>query len=107
MGVAEDFRSAKGSHRSAKKKSDITTGFIAQEVEALVNKTGVTFSGIHIPENDQDSYGIRYADFVVPLVKAVQELSEITKAQQAEIKNLKTIIQKDRLSDTNPLNGYQ
>ena len=27
------------------------------------------------PKNENDLYGLRYAEFVVPLVKAVQELS--------------------------------
>lgn len=52
------------------------TGFIAQEVEALTEKTGFkTFNGVDKPKSDKDHYGIRYAEFVVPLVKAVQELS--------------------------------
>jgi hypothetical protein len=51
------------------------TGFIAQEVEALVKKSGYVFSGVDAPENENDPYGIRYSEFVVPLVKAVQELS--------------------------------
>jgi hypothetical protein len=57
------------------------TGFIAQEVEATVNKLGVTFSGVDAPTNKNGHYGLRYADFVVPLVKAVQE-------QQAQIEAL-------------------
>lgn len=52
------------------------TGFIAQEVEELVNNLGFQhFNGVDRPESEQDHYGIRYAEFVVPLVKAVQELS--------------------------------
>lgn len=52
------------------------TGFIAQEVEATAEKAGfTTFNGVDKPKNDKDHYGIRYAEFVVPLVKAVQELS--------------------------------
>jgi len=49
------------------------TGFIAQEVEGLVNNLGVDFDGVDVPKNDEGMYGLRYADFVVPLVKAVQE----------------------------------
>jgi hypothetical protein len=30
---------------------------------------------VYKPQNDKDPYGLSYADFVVPLVKAVQELS--------------------------------
>lgn len=58
------------------------TGFIAQEVEALVKKTGYVFSGVDAPKNENDPYGIRYAAFVVPLVKAVQELTAKIEEQE-------------------------
>ena len=51
------------------------TGLIAEEVEAIVKKTGYVFSGVDAPENENDPYGIRYAEFVVPLVKGMQELT--------------------------------
>ncbi len=51
------------------------SGFLAQEVEATANKIGYDFSGVDKPKNSKDIYGLRYAEFVVPLVKAVQELS--------------------------------
>ncbi len=60
------------------------TGFIAQEVEAAAKKIGYDFSGVDAPENDKDLYGLRYSDFVVPLVKAVQELS----AKNDSLKNV-------------------
>ena len=34
------------------------------------------FSGIDAPKNDNDLYELRYEEFVVPLVKAMQELSQ-------------------------------
>jgi hypothetical protein len=52
------------------------SGFIAQEVEEAAKKTGYDFDGVHVPQNDGDNYSLAYAEFVVPLVKAVQELSE-------------------------------
>jgi len=64
------------------KYSPVTTGFIAQEVEEAAKSIGYDFSGVDAPKNDKDMYGLRYSDFVVPLVKAVQE-------QQAEIEQLK------------------
>ncbi len=54
----------------------IHTGFVAQEVEAVAKKMNYDFDGVDAPKNDKDAYGIRYAEFVVPLVKAVQELSK-------------------------------
>jgi len=51
----------------------LQTGFIAQEVEAAARELGFEFSGVDKPKNDKDYYGLRYAEFVVPLVKAIQE----------------------------------
>lgn len=65
------------------------SGFIAQEVEALVKKSSFVFHGIEAPQSGSDHYSIRYADFVMPLVKAVQELTAQLKGQQAEISALK------------------
>jgi hypothetical protein len=58
-----------------KKESILYSGFIAQEVETAAGLTGYDFSGISKPQNKDDLYGLSYAEFVVPLVKAVQELS--------------------------------
>jgi hypothetical protein len=58
-----------------KKQQVRLTGFIAQEVEAAAKSIDFDFSGVDAPKNDKDLYGLRYAEFVVPLVKAVQELS--------------------------------
>ena len=52
------------------------SGFIAQDVEELSKSLGYDFSGVDAPKNDKDIYGLRYSEFVVPLVKAVQELNE-------------------------------
>jgi hypothetical protein len=59
--------------------SGITTGFVAQEVEEAAQQLGYDFSGVDAPKNDKDVYALRYSDFVVPLVKAVQELDEKNK----------------------------
>jgi len=52
------------------------TGFIAQDVEAAAKSIGFDFSGIDIDNTENHLYGLRYSKFVVPLVKAVQELSD-------------------------------
>ena len=61
------------------------SGFIAQEVEAAANSTDYDFSGVDAPKNDKDFYGLRYAEFVVPLVKAVQELNTTIENQKQQI----------------------
>lgn len=63
----------------------IHTGFIAQEVMQAAKALNYDFDGVDAPKNDQDLYGLRYSEFVVPLVKAVQELDA---AQQAAIEVL-------------------
>ena len=69
--------------------SIVRTGFIAQEVEAAAKKVGFDFDGVSTPENETDLYGIRYAEFVVPLVKAMQEQQEMIGGQEATITELK------------------
>ena len=61
------------------------TGFVAQEVEVAANKLGYDFSGVDKPQNKNSLYGLRYAEFVVPLVKAVQELSKMNDEKDAVI----------------------
>ena len=70
------------------KKQEIQTGFIAQDVEKAANELGFEFSGVDKPKNNQDYYGLRYAEFVVPLVKAVQEQQQIIEQQQVKINSL-------------------
>ncbi len=72
------------------KEQIVYTGFIAQEVEKSAHKFGYNFSGLHIPENEHDTYSIAYAEFVVPLVKAVQELSEKNSKLETENHLLKS-----------------
>ena len=59
-------------------------GFIAQEVKQAMDTHNITdFAGWHTVEGKGDQQGISYEMFVMPLVKAVQELS-------AEVETLKT-----------------
>lgn len=64
------------------------TGFIAQEVEAASRSLGYDFSGVDRPASAEGLYGLRYADFVVPLVKAVQEQQAIIEQLKARIEEL-------------------
>ena len=57
-------------------------GFIAQEVEKAAKETGYEFDGVITPKNTKEAYGLSYSQFVVPLVKAVQQ-------QQQQIETLK------------------
>jgi hypothetical protein len=75
-----------------KKEAEIETGFIAQEVEKSANELGYKFKGVDKPENEKTPYGLRYSEFVVPLVKAVQELSKKNDALEKEVGELKSLI---------------
>ena len=50
--------------------------YIPQAVDAAAQKLHYNFSGVDKPKDKDGLYGLRYGDFVVPLVKAVQELSK-------------------------------
>jgi len=63
----------------------VATGFVAQEVEAAAKELKYDFDGVDAPKNENDLYGLRYSEFVVPLVKAVQELSGIVKEKDSVI----------------------
>ena len=55
----------------------IHTGFIGQEVEQAAIDCGYAFDGVHIPADTSNGYyNLAYSQFVVPLVKAIQELSK-------------------------------
>ncbi len=68
------------------------SGFIAQEVEKAAKETGYDFNGVHVPENKNDNYSLAYAEFVVPLVKSVQELSRQNDSLKKEIAEIKAMI---------------
>ena len=73
------------------RQNQLQTGFLAQEVRAAAESIGYDFSGVVVDE--LGIYALRYAAFVVPLVRAVQELSQINEQQQAQIEALNTRIQ--------------
>ncbi|MEO5570510.1 MAG: hypothetical protein ABIT08_04240 [Bacteroidia bacterium] len=58
----------KGKHREV--------GFITQEVVQAVSKKGFIFNGVYAPQNSNDNYALDYSMFVVPLVKAIQEIDK-------------------------------
>ena len=76
----EEIRPAESSDRTSEELAVVNDGLIAQEVKAAADALGTSFSGW-----EQDANGLnrlQYERFVVPLIKAVQELS-------AEVEELK------------------
>lgn len=82
LGVAQTQPQEQKLHGRNDKSVISYSGFIAQEVEAAADAAGYTFSGIDKSGVENGGpYGLRYAEFVVPIVKAIQE-------QQQQIENL-------------------
>jgi hypothetical protein len=73
------------------------SGFIAQEVEQAAKEAGYEFSGVIPPgtenETGEDLYTLRYAEFVVPLVKGMQEQQEIINELREENVQMRERIQ--------------
>jgi len=74
------------------KEEQVQTGFVAQDVEKAAKKVGYNFNGVNVDESG--IYSLSYGEFVVPLVKAVQELSEKNDAKDAAIASLQEQIDK-------------
>jgi hypothetical protein len=85
--------------REAKEKQ-IQTGFVAQDVEKIAKSIGYDFSGVDVDEIG--IYGLRYAEFVVPLVKAVQELSEQNDRLQTQVNELTGLVYSLQGKDVDP-----
>ncbi|MBN2790609.1 MAG: hypothetical protein JXR69_10510, partial [Candidatus Delongbacteria bacterium] len=64
------------------------SGFFAEEVLKAAEESGYDFTGLDKPGNKDDQYGLRYSEFVVPLIKAVQEQQEIIEKLEARIEEL-------------------
>jgi hypothetical protein len=67
-------------------------GLIAQDVDRLASEMGVNFSGVVRPENAQSYYSLRYSEFVIPLIKAVQEQQVQMDKMEERIDELEQII---------------
>jgi hypothetical protein len=98
------------------KEQVIYSGFVAQDVEKAAKSMNYDFSGVDAAKNEKDVYGLRYAEFVVPLVKSVQELSKINDEKdvklddmQKQINDLKAMLLSMKngtsISDINQLQG--
>lgn len=64
------------------------TGFLAQEVEQAAKAANYDFHGVTKPEKADGLYSLSYAEFVVPLVKAVQEQQGIIEKLLKKVEEL-------------------
>lgn len=78
-----------------------TVGFLAQDVEKVIEETGFSsFDAVRKPTNETDNYSVAYAEFVVPLVKAVQELS-------AEVEMIRSVLTPEQNRQLEQLRGNE
>ena len=89
---------------NSEKSNTIQTGFIAQEVEESAQSLGYDFSGVDAPKNENDFYGLRYAEFVVPLVKATQEQQVLIEKQQDLTQEQQALIEEQQIKLLNQQN---
>lgn len=72
------------------------SGFLAQEVEQAALESNYSFTGIDVPRNEKETYSLRYTEFIVPMVKAMQEQQMEIEALKSEIELLKELMQAQR-----------
>jgi trimeric autotransporter adhesin len=68
------------------------SGFLAQEVEQAAKAVRYDFSGYAAPKNKWGLYTLSYEQFVVPLVKAMQEQQQIINSLQKQVEGAKAEI---------------
>ena len=102
--LSQELKDINKKARESKEKK-IQTGFIAQDVEEIAKSIGYDFSGVNVDEIG--IYGLRYAEFVVPLVKAVQELSAQNNQLQKQIGELSSIVRQlsEKAGNANDFNS--
>lgn len=77
----------------SKKRNRYHHGFIAQEVQEVVDELEIDFGGIqnHSINGGSDIYSLGYDEFIPITVKAIQELYEIINCQNEKIKKLEVM----------------
>ena len=70
------------------KAQELQIGFIAQEVDQAAEELGFDFHAVDKPKNENEFYGLRYAEFVPVLVKALQEQQIIIEELKKRIEQL-------------------
>ena len=88
--------------------SIVHSGFIAQEVEQAANDCGFTSSIVDVPADTSTGvYSLGYTEIVVPLVKAVQELSDTIDSLKSKQKILDSLQTTTVDSLKNIVAGYE
>ena len=82
----EEVKLSNITHDGSKKRNRYHHGLIAQEVETLLNDSGIDFGGFqdHSIKGGDDVKSIGYGELIAPLIKAIQELSAKVTALEAK-----------------------
>ena len=87
-------------HRINNPNSDIEMGLLAQEVEASLEKIGLSNSGMVHQPTENSHMSLRYNDLFAPIIRAIQELDaqhhSAIKGKDAEIATLHEQIEQQR-----------
>lgn len=78
----------------------IHSGFIAQEVEQAANACGFKSTIVSAPSNSKDPYALNYMEFVVPLVKAVQEQQKMIDSLKQHQKTTDSLFVQQKNTDS-------
>lgn len=70
------------------------TGFLAQDVEKVASQLGYHFDGIKTPTNEKEYYTLAYSQFIMPLVKGMQEQQIVIEQLQKDIEKLQEQMEK-------------
>lgn len=64
------------------------SGFLAQDIEQICKELRYDFDGLHVPDpaNKTDNYSVAYSQFIMPLVKGMQEQQQMISDLRAQLK---------------------
>lgn len=84
-------------------EKQLHSGFLAQNVEKVAKELGYSFDGVHSPANDKDHYSLAYSQFIMPLVKGMQEQQQqiMELRKQNKVQNISIEILQKKVAELN------
>lgn len=92
----------RGNGGRSQKESIKFSGFVAQDVQDAADETKYDFSGVDKANSDKQVNAVRYADFIAPIVKAIQDLSNKVDSLQHKIDSLEAITSNPIVGTSSP-----
>ena len=62
---------------------------IAQDVQLVIKKLGIEFSGLVIDDDPGKTMNLSYGEFVIPLINAVQDQQKTISSLQSQVDELR------------------